>query len=137
MLGQGVGIGDGLALGPAHQFAPMAVAVAPARSRTAPGFLARAALFPHAALLGFEHEGAAAVEIDAPDPRAAPAAARGDGALEDIVVALVRGVGGLWFGQAENPAQADQEELVIGALLAALTPVPTGDERLDRLGTDG
>ena len=52
-----------------------------------------AALEPR--LLGFEHEGAALVEIDAALGRRAVGIAEGDGALEDIVVVLGDGGGGI------------------------------------------
>jgi len=121
--------------GRAHQIIPV---TASAATGSPPGYLASAPRpaggvlgIAHAALLGFEDEGVAAVEIDPRRRAAATLAAADHGPLEDIVVALMGCVGGVWFRQVERAAQADKEELVVRPLLTALTAGPASDERLD------
>jgi hypothetical protein len=127
ILGKGAGVFDRLRLGRPHQI--LAVSPAGATGSVCLAPLRRYRLpLPHPALLGFEHEGVASVQIDPRGRPAASLAAAGHGALEDIIVALVRGVGGIGFGQVERAAQADQEELVVRPLLPALAPLPSGDE---------
>jgi hypothetical protein len=59
---------------------------------------------PHPALLGFEHESVAPVEIDSRRRSTTAPAAADHGALENVVVALVRGVGRIGFRQVERAA---------------------------------
>jgi hypothetical protein len=117
ILGEGAGILHRLRLGRPHQI--LSIASGGAAGRVP---------LPHPALLGLEHEGVASVEID-PGRRAAAALAAADHrALEHIIVALVRCIRWIGFGQAECSAQADQEQLVVRPFLPALAPLPTGDE---------
>ena len=51
---------------------------------------------------------------------------RGHGALEDIVVALVAGGGGVGLRQAEHVAEFGQEQRVVRALLPALAGPASG-----------
>jgi hypothetical protein len=84
-------------------------------------------------MLGFQDKTASLVKIDA--------AGRGGPirqevlyrSLEDVVVVSGRGTGGLWLWKTERVAELVQEHDVVGAFLAALTPLPAGDEGLDRL----
>lgn len=55
-------------------------------------------------------------------------------ALEHVVVAVMRRIGRLGLGKAEDAAEADQEKLVIRALLPALATDPAGHEGVDALG---
>jgi hypothetical protein len=135
IVGEGAGVFHCLAPRRAHQVLPV---TAGASAGPPPGYLASAPRragdvlgIAHPALLGFEHEGVAAVEIDPRRRAAATLAAADHGPLEDVVVALMGCVGGVWFRQVERAAQADQEELVIRTLLATLAPLPSGDEGLD------
>ena len=78
-------------------------------------------------LLGFEHEVAALVAVDAAGGFAAVAVAEGDAALEDVgVVARVFAcrVGRL---DAEQAAEVGDEELVVGEL-GAVGVLPAGEE---------
>ena len=89
-----------------------------------------------AALLGFQHEGIALVEIDAADRVAFVAMARHH-ALEHIVIVLVGGLSRVRLGQAEQGAKLSEEERVIGALLSALLALPAGDKGVDAGGESG
>jgi len=137
LLGQRAGIFHGLALGRAHQILPMALRAAAEFSGTrialSPRPCRSACHVSHAALLGFEHESVAPIQIN-PRRRAATAdASANDRPLEDVIVALMRGVRRVGFGQAQRPAQADQKKLVIRPLLSTLTALPQGNERIERL----
>jgi len=87
-----------------------------------------------AGLLGLEDEAAAPVEVDARMGDRAVAVDAPDGALEDVVVALRRGAGGLGPRQPKRVAELDQEQAVIGPLLPALAALPPPDEGVDRVG---
>jgi hypothetical protein len=137
LLGERVGIFHGLDLGRAHEILPMALRAAAefsgARITLAPRDRLPAIRVAHAALLGFEHESIAPIQID-PRRRAATAdASTHDRALEDVIVALMRGVRRVGFGQAQRPAQADQKKLVVRPLLSTLTALPQGNERFERV----
>lgn len=93
-------------------------------------FLAPALL---AALLGFEHEGIALVEVDAADGFAFVAIAPDD-ALEDVVVKFVGRLRRIRAFEAKHVAQFGEKQRVIGALLPALLALPAGDEAFHRIG---
>ncbi len=132
--GKGAGIFNRLPLRPSHQVLPVPRGTGPraadAGMRPANSRLLLAVRQPE--LLGFEHEGATPIEIDA-SHGAAAARAPGDPALENVVVMLVGGVGWFGFRQVERAAETDQEELVIRPLLTALAPLPAGNEGFDRI----
>jgi hypothetical protein len=69
-----------------------------------------------AALLGFEREAAALVEIDAAGAAGAVGVAEGDGALEDVGVAGVVGLARVRTRDVQEIAEFREEELIVGAL---------------------
>ena len=85
----------GLALGPLHGCVPPG---GPADSRAAPAALGGEEQFVGVdngrSLLGFEHEAAAFVEVDAADGGVAVAVVHGDAAFEHVGVVAVVGAGG-------------------------------------------
>jgi hypothetical protein len=84
-----------------------------------------------AALLGLQHETVALVEIDAPR-RGSPLAGRLlHHPLEDIVVALMGGRGGIGLTKAQKAAKLRQEQRVVRTLLSAFLPLPPFDESFD------
>ena len=68
------------------------------------------------ALLGFEDEAAALVEVDAAGAGGAVAVMKGDAALEDVGVVGVVGRGRVGPRNAEQIAELGEEELVVGTL---------------------
>ena len=106
--GQGAGVALGLAAGAQE------------------GVVEALGLHVAAQLLGLQHEGAAAVQVDAAGAGAAVAVAEGDRALEHVVL-FGRGVRGVHLKQR---AQVEQEALR-GRQLGSLHALPAGDERLD------
>ena len=94
--------------GAAHRSAPFA------RLQPALGFLRkrRPRLGPVAALLGLQHEAAAAIEVDA----LRCTMRQRHGFLEDIGVVGPVGCGGVRARDVEEVAQLRKEELVVGAL---------------------
>ena len=85
-----------------------------ARLQPALGFLRkrRPRLGPVAALLGLQHEAAAAVQVDA----LGGAVGQRHGLLEDIGVVGAVGRGRIGARDVEDVAQLGKEELVVGAL---------------------
>ncbi|SDD61981.1 hypothetical protein SAMN04488509_104180 [Aquimonas voraii] len=83
-------------------------------------------------LLRLQHEGAAAIQVDAPGAVAAIAVAEADRPLEHVVL-LGRGVRGV---DAEQVAEVDQKALR-GRQLGGIDAVPLGDESLDRGEIEG
>lgn len=82
------------------------------------------------ALLGFEDEGAAAVEVYAPGGDGAVGPGTVDAALEDVGILGVVRLGGIGPREVEEVAEFEEEELGIGALGSAGV-FPAGDEGLD------
>ena len=83
-----------------------------------------------AGLLGLEHEGAAAVEVDEAVVGAAVGLAHHHAALEHVGVVARVVASGVGARQAEEFAQLGEEELVVGALAAAGV-LPAGDEGVE------
>ena len=84
-----------------------------------------------AALLGFEHEAVALVEIDALGGDGAVAGLFLDDALEDVVVGLMGGGRRVRMGKTQEIAELRQEERIICPLLPALLALPAGNERFN------
>ncbi len=136
---QRTGVAFGLAAGVAHQHIPASIGGSGARAvglrggkQARPkGRGLRMAL--QAGLLGFEDETAALVQVDAAGcggPIRQEVLYR---SFENVVVVPGRGTGWLWHGKTERLAELVQEHDVVGAFLAAFTPLPASDEGLDRL----
>src|SRR3546814_7566280 len=133
---QGLGLVPGLTAGVQQQHVPATAGGATtadwfgrtehARLLGACRHLLRPALLP--ALLRLQYEAAALVEVDAAVRGAAVRLAEGDGALEDIVVAVAVGGGGLGARDAEQVAQVGEEESVVRTFGAADAAGPEGGE---------
>ena len=67
------------------------------------------------ALLGFQHEAAAPVEVDAADADGAVPVGEADGLFEDVGVLGVVRAGGLGRFDLQHGAQFREEKLVVGA----------------------
>jgi hypothetical protein len=72
-------------------------------------------LFPLAASLGFEHEAAAFVHVNASGRSRAIGILKSDGTLEDVGVALIIGLRWVGAWDAEHVAQFIQKGLAVGA----------------------
>ena len=131
---QRAGIFLGLPLGIDHQYVPSAAGARLATLRRV-GFGRKhialsgdglVAALP-AALLGFEDEGAFAIEVD-PADGVAIVAMMGYDSLEDIIVAFARGARRIGMRQAEQVAKLDQKQAIIRAFLAALLALPVSNK---------
>jgi hypothetical protein len=81
-------------------------------------------------LLGFQHEAAALIKVDPPEPMRAVNRLALHRALEHIVVVLGAGRRRIGPGDAEHVAQLGQEQRIIGPFLATLLPLPASNERI-------
>ena len=118
-----------LTLGVEHEHIPGAARAGPAAFRRI-GFAENRSFWPAialsplpAALLGFENERILAVKID-PADRVAVIAVTRHYALEDVIVPLMTGAGGIGMRQPQRIAKLGEEQRVIGALLSALLALP-------------
>src|SRR5699024_8196994 len=122
VAGQSAHVGFGLAAGAEHDVIPApaaAPAVALAAQSAALGCRLRerfAGFLRLDALLGFQHEAAAFVEVDVAARLGAVRVREEDGFLEYIGVALDLGARRIGAGHAEDAAELGEENLVVGPL---------------------
>jgi hypothetical protein len=126
----------GLLAGVAHQYVPAPLrAAAAARlwrdEARQDGLLGKCDLLgaaEFAALLCFEHEAAALVEIDPPMAGFPGLVVERHGTLEDVIIPMSGRRGGFRLGKVEQAAQLGQEEGKIRPLGAAFVRYPARDE---------
>ena len=85
-----------------------------------------------AALLGLENEAAAPIQVDSAVALETAQILQSHGALEHIVVAIVRRVGGVGNGHVDQPTELGEEQREVRALRPAFVGAPAGDKGVDR-----
>lgn len=136
---QRAGIAFGLAAGVAHQHIPAAIDGSDARTirfdvGEQAGLKRRGLRMSlQAGLFSLKDKTATLVQVDAAGCGGPIRQEVLHRSFEDVVVVSRRGTGWLWHWKTERVAELVQEHDVVGAFLAAFTPLPAGDEGFDRL----